>query len=170
MLMRALRVAGVVAAGLIAGACATPQPAVEQTTRGPIAQELQIARSFAANGRDMGWDEKRYYEERLEEKVFKYLREHPEFPNETRYSTFRFWRQVSIGSTKEEVKVLLDDPDERTIDPALMAALARRHWSQVQGKAKEAWVYPLGWVLYIDDKAVVSMIRVRSKWDKDDDQ
>jgi hypothetical protein len=168
--MRAFRMAGVVAAGLIAGACATPQPNVEQTTRGPLAQEMQIARSFVANGRDMGWDEKRHYEEQMEEKVFKYLREHPDLQNETRYSTFRFWRQVSIGSTKEEVKVLLDDPDERTIDPALMASLARRHWSQVQGKAKEAWVYPLGWVLYIDDKAVVSMIRVRGKWDKDDDQ
>ena len=168
--MRALRLAGVVAAGLMAVACATPQPIVEQTTRGPIAQELQIARSYAANGRDMGWDEKRHYEEQMEEKVFKYLREHPELQNETRYSTFRFWRQVSVGSTKEEVKVLLDDPDERTIDPALMASLARRHWSQVQGKAKEAWVYPLGWVLYIDDKAVVSMIRTRGKWDKDDDQ
>ena len=170
MLMRALRMAGVVAAGLLAAACATPQPVIEQTTRGPIAQEMQIARSFAANGRDMGWDEKRHYEEQLEENVFKYLREHPELQNEPRYSTFRFWSQVSIGSTKEEVKVLLDDPDERTIDPALMASLARRHWSQVQGKAKEAWVYPLGWVLYIDDKAVVSMIRVRGKWDKDDDQ
>jgi hypothetical protein len=170
MSMRALHLAGVVAAGLIAAACATQQPVIEQTTRGPIAQEIQIARSFAANGRDMGWDEKRHYEEQLEEKVFKYLREHPEFQNETRYSTFRFWRQVSVGSTKEEVKVLLDDPDERTIDPALMASLARRHWSQVQGKAKEAWVYPLGWVLYIDDKAVVSMIRARGRFDKDDDQ
>jgi len=168
--MRALRLAGVVAAGVMAAACATPQPVVEQTTRGPIAREIQIARSFAANGRDMGWDEKRHYEEQLEEKVFKYLREHPDFQNETRYSTFRFWRQVSVGSTKEEVKLLLEDPDERTIDPALMASLARRHWSQVQGKAKEAWVYPLGWVLYIDDKAVVSMIRVRGRWDKDDDQ
>ena len=168
--MRALRLAGVVAAGVMAAACATPQPVVEQTTRGPIAREIQIARSFAANGRDMGWDEKRHYEEQLEEKVFKYLREHPDFQNETRYSTFRFWRQVSVGSTKEEVKLLLEDPDERTIDPALMASLARRHWSQVQGKAKEAWVYPLGWVLYIDDKAVVSMIRVRGKWDKHDDQ
>jgi len=170
VLIRALRMVGAVAVGLVAASCATSPPIVEQTTRGPIAQEIQIARSFAVNGRDMGWDEKRAYEEQLEERVFKYLREHPELQNETRYSTFRFWRQVSVGSTKEEVKLLLEDPDERTIDPALMASLARRHWSQVQGKAKEAWVYPLGWVLYIDDKVVVSMIRVRSKWDKDDDQ
>jgi len=168
--MRAFRISLVAMAGLLVGACASKQPIIEQTTRGPIAQEIQIARSFAANGRDMGWDEKRHYEEELEEKVFKYLREHPELQNESRYSTFRFWRQVSIGSTREEVKVLLDDPDERTIDPALMAAMARRHWSQVQGKAKEAWVYPLGWVLYVDDKVVVSMIRSRGQWDKDDDQ
>ncbi len=168
--MRVLRFGLVAAAGLLVSACASSPPIIEQTTRGPIAQEIQIARSFNANGRDMSWDEKRHYEEELEEKVFKYLREHPEFQNENRYSTFRFWRQVSIGSTKDEVKVLLNDPDERTIDPALMASMARRHWSQVQGKAKEAWIYPLGWVLYIDDKAVVSMIRSRGKWDKDDDQ
>jgi len=168
--MRVLRIGLVAAAGLLVSACASSPPIIAQTTRGPIAQEIQIARSFNANGRDMSWDEKRHYEEELEEKVFKYLREHPEFQNESRYSTFRFWRQVSIGSTKDEVKVLLNDPDERTIDPALMASMARRHWSQVQGKAKEAWVYPLGWVLYIDDKAVVTMIRSRGKWDKDDDQ
>jgi len=168
--MRVIRYALVVAAGFVAAACASRPPVIEQTTRGPIAQEIQIARSFQANGREPGWDEKRRYEEELEDKVFKYLREHPDFQNEARYSTFRFWRQVSIGSTKEEVTVLLDEPDERTIDPALMAALARRHWTQVQAKAKEAWIYPLGWVLYIDDKAVVSMIRQRPLWDKDDDQ
>ena len=43
-------------------------------------------------------------------------------------------------------------------------------WTQVQTKAKEAWVYPLGWVLYMDDTAVVSMIRERGAWDKHDDQ
>src|SRR5262249_60802863 len=92
-----------------------------------------------------------------EDKVFKYLREHPEIENDSRYTSFRFWRQVSIGSTKEEVRILLDEPDQRTIDPALMASLSRRHWSQVQTKAKEAWVYPLGWGLYMDDTAVVGM-------------
>ena len=76
---------------------------------------------------------------------------------------------MTPGSTKGEVEVLLDDPDERTIDPALMAALARQQWTQIVGKAKEAWVYPLGWVLYFDDKAVVEIVRRRGKWDKGDD-
>ncbi len=167
---RVLRTAGLMAAGLLAGACAAGQPVVENTTRGPMAAEMHIARSFAANGREPGWDEKRQFEDQLEEKVFKYLREHPEIENDARYSNFRFWRQVSVGSTKEEVRILLDEPDQRTIDPALMASLSRRHWSQVQTKAKEAWLYPLGWVLYMDDTAVVSMIRERPAWDKHDDQ
>jgi len=167
---RTFRTAGVMVVGLLVGACATPPPLVENTTRGPMAAEMNIVRSFNANGREPGWDEKRQFEDQLEEKVFKYLREHPEIENDTRYSSFRFWRQVSIGSTKEEVRILLEEPDQRTIDPALMASLSRRHWSQVQTKAKEAWVYPLGWVLYLDDNAVVSMIRERGAWDKHDDQ
>jgi hypothetical protein len=167
---RVLRMAGLMAGGLLAGACAAGQPVVENTTRGPMASEMLLVRSVNANGREPGWDEKRQFEDQLEEKVFKYLREHPEIENDARYSSFRFWRQVSIGSTKEEVRILLDEPDQRTIDPALMASLSRRHWSQVQTKAKEAWVYPLGWVLYMDDTAVVSMIRERPAWDKHDDQ
>ena len=163
---RSLRTVGVMAVGLLAGACASAPPVVENTTRGPMAAEMHLVRSVNANGRD----EKRQFQDQLEERVFKYLREHPEIENDTRYSSFRFWRQVSIGSTKEEVRILLEEPDQRTIDPALMASLSRRHWSQVQGKAKEAWVYPLGWVLYLDDKAVVSMIRERGAWDKHDDQ
>ncbi|HUO63198.1 MAG TPA: hypothetical protein VMT97_05815 [Terriglobales bacterium] len=162
--------AGVMVTGLLVGACAANQPLVEYTTRGPMAAEMNIVRSYNANGREPGWDEKRQFEDQLEEKVFKYLREHPEIENDPRYSSFRFWRQVSIGSTKEEVRILLEEPDQRTIDPALMASLSRRHWSQVQTKAKEAWVYPLGWVLYMDDNAVVSMIRERGPWDKHDDQ
>jgi hypothetical protein len=167
---RSLRTVGVMAVGLLAGACASAPPVTENTTRGPMAAEMHIVRSLNANGREPGWDEKRQFQDQLEERVFKYLREHPEIENDTRYSSFRFWRQVSIGSTKEEVRILLEEPDQRTIDPALMASLSRRHWSQVQGKAKEAWVYPLGWVLYLDDKAVVSMIRERGAWDKHDDQ
>ena len=167
---RVLRTAGLMAAGVLAGACAAHQPVVENTTRGPIAAEMNVVRSFNANGREPGWDEKRQFEDQLEDKVFKYLREHPDIENESRYTSFRFWRQVSIGSTREEVRILLDEPDQRTIDPALMASLSRRHWSQVQTKAKEAWLYPLGWVLYLDDTAVVSMIRERPAWDKNDDQ
>ena len=58
------------------------------------------------------------------------------------------------------MRVLLDDPLEQTIDPARMGALAKGQWAgTMRDKAKEAWVYPLGWILYFDDKGVVTMLR-----------
>jgi len=161
------RVAGLILLGALAVACASPKIThVERTPRGPNAYELHIYRSFVANGREPTFDEKRYFEDHLSERVFKYLREHPEVQNDPRYSDFRFWRQVTPGSSKGEVEALLEDPDERTIDPALMAALASQQWTAISSKAKEAWVYPLGWVLYFDDKGVVEIVRRRGKWDK----
>ena len=139
---------------------------VERTTSGPTSTEIFLARSFEANGREPNFDEKSIFTDRLDERVFKYLREHPEIQNEDRYSNFRFWHRVSQGSPPGEVRVLLDEPDERTIDPALMAALASHQWTAISAKAKEAWVYPLNWIIYFDDKGVVEMVRRRSQWDK----
>ena len=39
-----------------------------------------------------------------------------------------------------------------------MAALAERHWGEIQGKAKEAWFYPPAWVIYFDDASVVGIV------------
>jgi hypothetical protein len=106
----------------------------------------------------------------MDEKVFKYLREHPELESTSRYSEFRFWRQVAPGSTPGEVKVLLGEPREQTIDPALMGALGEQHWTAIRPTAKEAWVYPLGWVVFFDDKgAVVDMLRKVSPLDVRDE-
>jgi len=38
-------------------------------------------------------------------------------------------------------------------------AMAKVHWQDLRVKAKEAWLYPLGWILYFDDKGVVAMLR-----------
>lgn len=154
-LARRLRAAAV----LLAAAGCVSTDVVERTTRGPLAQEFLVARSYEVNGRAPNFEEKRYWEDQIDSRISKYLREHPELQQTTRFSDFRFWKQVTPGSTPEEVKVLLEDPSEQTIDPALMAALAERHWSAIRPKAKEAWVYPLGWVLYFDDKGVIEMIR-----------
>ena len=105
----------------------------------------------------------------MDEKVFKYLREHPELESTSRYSEFRFWRQVAPGSTPDEVKVLLGEPREQTIDPALMGALGEQHWVALRATVKEAWVYPLGWVVYFDDKGVIEMLRKVSPLDVHDD-
>jgi hypothetical protein len=146
----------VVAAG--AGACADKLDKHEQTTQGPTALDVLTARSQAANGRDPSFDEKRVWEGQVEMRVAQYLREHPEMEQSPRYLELRFWRQVSPGASRREVLVLLEEPQEQTIDPAFMAVLADRHWDDVGPKAKEAWVY-YSWVIYFDDAAVVGMVR-----------
>ena len=146
------------AAVAVTGGCASLE-VVERTTRGPQAQEFLIARSYETNGRAPNFEEKKYWDDQIDERIAKYLLEHPEIQQTIRFSDFRFWKQVSPGSTPDEVRVLLDEPQEQTIDPALMAVLAEKHWPEIRPKAKEAWVYPYGWVLYFDDKGVVDMIR-----------
>ena len=131
----------------------------ERMGRGPRAEEMFYAKVSAASNREPNFDEKRQFKDQMDEKVFKYLRDHPEIEQTTRYSEFRFWRQVSEGSTPGEVRALLDEPLEQTTDPALMKMKAKVHWAQISTKAKEAWTYPLGWVLYFDDKGVTDMIR-----------
>ncbi|HET8578483.1 MAG TPA: hypothetical protein VFO18_15415 [Methylomirabilota bacterium] len=161
------RLGWVSAVALLAAGCLSTE-IVERTTRGPQAQEFLIARSYEINGRGPNFEEKGYWEAQIDDRIAKYLREHPELQQTTRFSDFRFWKQVTPGSTPAEVRVLLEDPTEQTIDPALMAVLAKRHWPEIRSKVKEAWVYPLGWVLYFDDKGVVEMIRRVSPVSADD--
>jgi len=153
------RSAVLAALALFATSCLAPPQRLERTSRGPNAEEFFIMQSFAANGRAPNFDEKRVWQDQMDEKVFKYLREHPELESTSRYSEFRFWRQVAPGSTPGEVKVLLGEPREQTVDTALMASLGEQHWVAVRDSAKEAWVYPLGWVVFFDDKGVVDMLR-----------
>jgi hypothetical protein len=142
----------------VAVGCAARMETAEFTGRGPSAEELFVAHSYATNGRAPSFDEKRQWEGEVEERVFKYLREHPEIQQTSRYSDFRFWWHVTTGSTPAEVRVLLATPQEQTVDPARMAALAERHWGQIQSRAKEAWVYDPAWVLYFDDRGVTAVV------------
>jgi hypothetical protein len=149
---------------LTTAACADKLETVEQTTQGPTAWDVLEARSQLLNGREPSFDEKRYWENRVEARIAKYLSEHPELEQSPRYTEFRFWRQVAPGATRSEVEVLLEEPQEQTIDAAFMAVLAERHWTDLERKAKEAWVY-YGWVIYFDDASVVGMVRRVSSLD-----
>ena len=157
MMPRALRT--VILAALVAGACASTLEVVELTSKGPSAEDLHRERFLAINGRSPTFDEKRRFEAEVEERVFTYLRQHPELEQTTRYSEFRFWWQVTTGSTRDEVLVLLQEPTEQTIDPARMAALAERQWPEIQDKVREAWLYAPRWTVYFDDKSVVAIVR-----------
>ena len=73
------RASGLAAAALVAAACSSlTDTTLERTTRGPNAEEMFIQQSFASNGRAPSFDEKRVWQDQMDEKVFKYLREHPE--------------------------------------------------------------------------------------------
>ncbi|HEY7037325.1 MAG TPA: hypothetical protein VID28_00670 [Methylomirabilota bacterium] len=164
-----LRAAALATLGVVVGSCLTPPPVLERTTRGPNAEEFFVQQSYATNGRPPSFDEKRIWQDQMDEKVKKYLRDHPELEDTARYTEFRFWRQVAPGSTPGEVKVLLGEPREQTIDPDMMSFYGEQHWVAVRATAKEAWVYPLGWVVFFDDKGVVDMLRRVSPLDMKDE-
>jgi hypothetical protein len=157
-MMTGTRLGGLLLVAATAVGCAGRLDTVDWTARGPSAEQMFVARSYAVNGRAPSFEEKRHWEGAVEERVFAYLRDHPELQQTPRYSDFRFWWQVTAGSTPAEVRVLLNEPQEQTIDPARMAALAERHWSEIQPRAKEAWVYEPAWVLYFDERAVVGVV------------
>lgn len=148
----------VVLAALMAVGCAAKVDVVELTPKGPSAEDLYLERSWATNGRAPTFEEKRRWEAEVEERVYAYLGQHPELEHTARYSDFRLWWQVTTGSTPAEVRVLLEEPAERTIDRARMAVLADRQWDGVQVKAKEAWFYPPDWVIYFDETSVVGIV------------
>jgi hypothetical protein len=156
--MKAGRALALVLAVVIAGCETGKLDVVELTPRGPSAEEQLMLRSLATNGRTPSFEERRQWQGQVEDRVFAYLREHPEIQQSVRYTDFRFWWQVTTGSTPGEVRVLLQEPQEQTVDPARMAALAERHWSAMRDKATEAWVYEPAWVIYFDDTAVIGMI------------
>jgi hypothetical protein len=109
--------------------------------------------------RGPNFDERRRFQDQMDDRVRRYLRDHPEVEQSTRYSEVRFYRQVTEGTPRNEVLVLLDQPDETTKDPARMAQLGERLWPTVSGRAKEAWLYP-GWVLFFDEQACFGFIKV----------
>ncbi len=142
-----------------AAGCASKGPTVERASHSPSARELYVARSYQLYQREPNFDERSLWENELDLRIASYLRSHPELEQSPRYTEFRFLKHATPGSTRGEVRTLLEEPREETVDPDRMAALAKRHWAELHTKAKEAWVYPAGWVLYFDDTAVIAILR-----------
>jgi hypothetical protein len=161
--MRLPSLAGLLAAAALAAACGAvtePMPVFEPAARGPSADEVFVMRSYLTYGRQPSFDERRRFEDHLEDRVGQYLRAHPELEQSPRYSEVRFWRQVGEGTPREEVLVLLQEPDERTREAARLRQLGDRFWPALSDKqAVEAWRYP-GWVLFFDEQALVGFIKV----------
>jgi hypothetical protein len=137
--------------------CATRAPLEQRTTHGPSAEEYFIYRSLLANGRPPNFDERRYWENDLDWRIAQYLNRHPEAANDLDVSTFRFYRRVAVGQTKEQVLILLGPPSAVTTDQAEIEKLARKYAPAIKGNATEAWVYPLGWSLFFAGPRLVDI-------------
>jgi hypothetical protein len=138
-------------------ACGSMAPLEQRTTHGPSAEEFFILRTMQLNGREPTFDERRYWEDQLDDRIGKYLRAHPEAANSLDVSTFRFYRRAAVGMSKEQIAILLGSPQSTTTDSAEVQKLARKYWPEMKDRAKEAWVYPLGWQLFFADDRVVDI-------------
>ena len=145
---------------LLLGGCAflAKQSEVEQrTTQGPTAKQMFNLRVLNENGREPTFEERRRWDEDIEQRISAYLREHPEKANALDLSTFRFYRQSAVGQDKEQVLILLGPPLAVSTDQNHMQQLARRYWPLIQGNATEVWVYPVGWNLFFAGQRLVDI-------------
>ena len=153
-------VRGIVVAALVlvVAGCASLQTKEQRTTEGPMAEDIWTMKVMMANGREPNFDERRRWDNTMEQRIGEYLRQNPGAANSMDVSTFKFIRQVSVGQTSEQVLILLGPPMSRTADQAEMEQLARQFWPSVkESEPTEAWVYPSGWRIYIKDKTVVDI-------------
>ena len=160
-MMRGVRTSTLAVATLavLLAACATMRGEVEQrTAQGPVAEDVWGYAVLESTGRTPSFDERRHWDNQMDQKVSDYLRAHPDFANSLEVAAFRFNRQVTVHMTKEQVLLLLGSPLVATSEPARMEELARRYWPAIKaGGATEAWAYPLGWRIYFKDARVVDI-------------
>jgi len=144
------------AAGALSG-CASGG-GVQRATQGPAADDVWVARFVQGYGRLPTFDEEMAWKEGLESRVLAYLSQRPEVATSPRASRLRFQRSVVVGMQKDEVMLLLEQPDTMTSDEAKMQAAAGRFWEPIGRHAKEMWTYPSGWRLYFDGDRLVDVI------------
>ena len=134
-------------------------PVEERPTQGPTAEEVFRARAIARTGRPPSFEERGPWQDEVDRRISRYLAQHPEFANSPEVQNFRFGKQVRVGMSKEQVRVLLGEPDAIVTDDAAMEKLARVYWPHIKGKATEALVYPGGWRVFVKDGQVVDLVR-----------
>jgi len=150
----------VVILGLIAllAGCYSMRMKEQRTTEGPMAEDIWTMKVIMANGREPNFDERRRWDNAMEQRIGQYLRQNPDAASSMDVSTFRFIRQVTIGQTDEQVLILLGPPLARISDAAEMEKLARQYWTAVkENEPSEVWTYPSGWRIYMKDRTVVDI-------------
>src|SRR5262249_56255871 len=113
----------IVALALIVAGCYWSQVKEQRTTEGPLAEDIWTMKVLMVNGREPNFDERRRWDNVMEQRIGQYLRDHPEAANSMDVSTFKFIRQVSVGQSSEQVLILLGPPMSRTADQPDMQQL-----------------------------------------------
>jgi hypothetical protein len=150
----------VLACVLLLGGCgwlAKARIEEQRTSQGPTAQQMFNLRVLSENGREPTFEEKRRWDEQIEQQIAAYLREHPEKANALDVSTFKFLRQSAVGMDKDQIQILLGPPIAVSSDQAHLEQLARRYWPLIQGNATEVWIYPAGWNLFFSGPRLVDI-------------
>jgi len=143
---------------LVLAGCYSMRTKEQRTTEGPMAEDIWTLKSLIANGREPNFDERRRWDNAMEQKIGTYLRQNPEAASSVDVSTFRFIRQVTIGQSDEQVIILLGPPLARISDAAEMEKLARHYWPAAkENEPSEVWTYPSGWRIYMKDRTVVDI-------------
>jgi hypothetical protein len=150
----------VLLAGCALAACATTFLGgdLQRATRGPSADEVWLARFLQGYGRLPTFDERTAWKEGFESRILTYLSRRPEVATSLRASQLRTQRVPVVGMQKDDVIVLLEQPDTVTSDQAAMRAAAGRFWPPIEKHAKEMWTYPNGWQLYFDGDQLADVI------------
>jgi hypothetical protein len=146
----------------LASACSSLNTVEQRTTQGPTAREMWYMRMIVQNGREPTFDERQSWQDQLDQKVARWLNDHPEDANSLGVANLRFEKRVVVGMTKEQILMLLDSPVAVTTDEGQMQKLARRYWPMLKGNVTEAWVYPMGWNLYFAGPRLVDITQYSS--------
>ena len=92
-------------------------------------------------------------------RIAKYLRDHPELEQSPAlHGRALLAPGLARRPPRTRSRCCSTSRRSETIDPALMAVLAERHWDDFGRRATEAWIY-YGWAIFFDDKEVVGMVR-----------
>jgi len=137
------------------GALATQE---RRAAQGPSAEEIWTARVVLDTGHEPTFDEKQRWDDQMDQRISQYLARNPALANSLNVTTFRITRQVTVGMERDLVLLLIGPPVLFAKDTAEIEKLARRFWPQVKNNnPKEAWLYPQGWRLFVDDTRVVDI-------------
>jgi hypothetical protein len=143
---------------ILAGCALTRSQGVQQrSTQGPTAEQFWTAAILLQSGRAPTFEEKRHWEDDIDARIATYLRTHQQEANALTLAAFRFHKQVVVGMHREQVTILLGEPERTSTDPAEMQNVARVYWPSIRGKATEVLVYPLGWAFFLERDRVVDI-------------